>query len=270
MRALVGLLAALVLLGAGCGGDDETPQPTAGAGAEYELTDVENALEGAGLAIVRDGPAEISSEVSPSPDDSVHYADRSGAEFEVLVFATRAQARRAHGDIASTELVSDGGAYTTAANVVAALPRPPRDGAFREVWETFRRLAVKAGGSQPGDMGVGPGEIATHPDRYAGQTVTVAGTRVRLLAAGSERPLALVVRGRGVRELLVVPDRGVRVPAAARGPGGPADSPRIRATGVVTRLGEPGGPDVPHEDEALSFRGGDPVLLASSIEVASG
>jgi hypothetical protein len=269
-RALGALLAVCALICAACGDDDDVAPAVAGPARDYRLVDVENALEGAGLALVRDGPADIAPEVSPPPTSSAHYAARSGVEFDVLIFPTPARARRAHADIADTDLVADGGAYTTAANAVAALPRPPRDGALREVWQTFRRLAQHAGGADAGDVGVAPSAVSAHPGRYLGDTVTVVGTLVRRLPAGARRPLGFEVRGRGTGTLLVVPARDARLPAALRGSGGGGPSPRVRATGTVTRLGEPGAPAVPGEDGGLRFRRGDPVLLASSVVLASG
>ena len=253
----------LVLVFSACG-DDDRPTPSAEERAPLpRLRDVGNALEGAGLALVRDSDATIAAKVEPRPVDSARYAARSGPEFDVLVFADAAQARRAREDVAQTDLVSRGGSYTSAGNVIAAMPEPPGDGAYRVAWQTFRRLARKAGG--PRQTGVAPSEVAAHPEGYRGEQLAVTGGVVRLLPAGSERPLAFTIRGAGTRELLVVPRRGVAIPPTLTGAADTGPRPRARVTGEATRMRTEGGPTVPHEDGALAYLGGDPVLLASSV-----
>lgn len=266
MRALTAAIAALTLATlTACGEEDRPIASAEEQPANYRLRDAGNALEGAGLSLVTDGAADIAREVTPRPVDSARYAARNGAEFDVLVFADAAQARLARADVAETDPVAGGGAYTTAGNLIAAMPEPPGERAYRVVWQTFRRLARKAGGRQPGDVGVAPAEIASHPDRYRGEELTVTGRVVRLLPVGAEQPLAFTIRGDRRRELLVVPERGVDIPPALVDAPDTDPPPRVRVTGEATRMRDGGPPNVPHEEDTLAYRGGDPVLVAADL-----
>jgi len=85
----------------------------------------------------------IATEVEPEPVSARTLAAQNGTEFQVLTFASPADAERAWDSVLATEVVRQGGAATRAANVVVVAPVPPDESAVvRRVWGVVRDLAV--------------------------------------------------------------------------------------------------------------------------------
>jgi hypothetical protein len=159
--AIPGLLLplALGLLVGGCGADEVTTGRGAGEPSEavqrgepspyVNLSEVRDLLEPR-VAVVAQAlrGASLATEVDPQPVDHVRFAPRTGAEFDVLVFATPRAAREGLASVRETEVIRDGGSALRAANVVAAFPaRPSENPTYRVARRRFQALAAACEGS---------------------------------------------------------------------------------------------------------------------------
>ena len=146
-EALRRLLACTLALGAcalalGCGEDDADTADRVERDATpfITLTEAEGVIERGALAVVRTG-----GDVEPESDaaglaDAARYETQSGREFDVLVFASPAAARRASASVIDVE---DGESGIRAVNVLAVFPvRSNEVDAYRAVARAMRRLAL--------------------------------------------------------------------------------------------------------------------------------
>jgi hypothetical protein len=272
MRASLTVLATAVAVAlAGCGEEQEerTAAPARDAAVRYSIAEAESALEGAGLALQRDTGEYLLEDLQPRPMQAVHYASQAGREFDLYAFTDRRAARAALDDIASSEVIQEGGAYTFAANLVAVLPQPPRGGFYRRVWSTMRDLATDAREPVP-ERGVGVATISRDPESFLGEEVTVSAPVLRVLPSGGDRPVAVVLDGAGDESVLVVGDGGGRLPPQLGGEGTSGSRPRVMVTGQVGRVGDEGGPSLPPEAGVLAFRRGEVFVRASRVRVVEG
>jgi hypothetical protein len=255
------LLVLLALLPVAACGDESTQTTTASAAdadapSYLSLAEAEAAFEGARVELVRDREAIIAPEVHPAPRDSARFASNSGAEFGLLVFATAGDARRAVRSVQATDLVSRGGGYAVARNLIAVFPAE-RGAAHVTVARAMRRLAQQAGAPRPSLY-----EITQATQRYAGRIVTVDGTLNALVPRGSAHPRGLELVRAGDATILVVPAGDADVPEAILDTA--AHDPHLRAVGRVGVVGS----DVvtaAHTGD-LGLRDGDAVIVADSIE----
>ena len=137
----------LLLLGSGllvaCGGDDDDRAPrSADARAPHlSLAEVESVLERGRLGVVRTGGADRSplGDVPARLVESARYASQSGREFDVYVFASERDARRALSAILPRD--EEASSEARAANVVAVFPQRFREqDAYRAAASAMRRL----------------------------------------------------------------------------------------------------------------------------------
>lgn len=119
----------------------ETGTGTTAADARpYDMADVHSRLEGAGLMLVRTGGgAGLAGETDEPTLAAPRYEiSPSSREFELLIFSSRAAARRGLEDLRTPDLLLDEDyAFASAANVVAAFPQPADD--FRG-YDVVRRV----------------------------------------------------------------------------------------------------------------------------------
>jgi hypothetical protein len=270
VRATLTVLATAlaIALSAGCGDDQEQRQalPAQDAGRRYSISEAESALEGAGLALQRDTGAYLLEDLQPPALEAVHYASQAGREFDLYAFATTQAARSARDDVASAEIIEQGGSYITAANLIAVLPEPPDDGFYRRVWSTMHDLARNAREPEPA-RGLAVATISREPDAFLGQQVTLSAPVLRVLPSGGDRPVALVLDGAGDESILVVSDSGEGFPPQLGGEGTSGSRPRVEVTGRVGRIGDEGGPALPPDAEVLAFRRGDAFVRATQVRV---
>ena len=151
MRRLLICACALVTVGAfgGCGEDDDDPSVAAREGAApfITLAEAEAVIERGALAVVRTGGDADVGGVAGEPDreetsviDAARYESQSGREFDLLVFPSRAAARRAAGTVVD---VDAGESAVRAVNVMTVFPeRYDRVDAYRAVARAMRRLAA--------------------------------------------------------------------------------------------------------------------------------
>lgn len=208
----------LVVLGivagitAGCGDDDPDAASTKPAehAAFLTLTEVESVIEQGETAVVRTGGADdppLRDDVPPLLE-ATRYASQSGEEFDVLVFASHDDAKRARRSLVDRE---DDAAAVRAANVVAVFPGEIADvDVYRAAAEAMNRLrtACKPGGAGDGRLRrlcFDPDDVGAAPE---GEGVD------RDEAAERERPV--VVDGLRYDPLLarrlnprIVPDEGL-------------------------------------------------------------
>ena len=255
MRRPLALLTTLVaLVAAGCG-DGEPGDAVATTTipidppARFTIAEIGNALEGDGLDVVRDAQVGIASEVEPAPTDAVRFADRTGKELSVLVFATPADARRAIPSLADAAALDDGGAIASAYNAVAVLPERPRGGVYAVVQDVFRELRLA------GARRVALGRLVREREELLGAAVAARGRIVQRLPNGSPRPRAVTIRGPGGEEVLVAPADGGRLDL----PG----TEEIVVRGTLARVG--GARLDVARDGVLGFRTGDAVILADAV-----
>lgn len=181
MRTLV--LGACVAA-AGCGDDEAgSPGERPDQGSAFiTLAEAEDVIEKGRLAVVRTGAdADIGAATADAKledaalVDAARYESQSGREFDLLVFASPAAARRASPVVDA----ADGGAAIRAANVIAVFPtRPEQVDAYRAVARAMRRLADACESGATDDAGLrrvcfgpgpAPGEPAEGVDRDEAQ-----------------------------------------------------------------------------------------------------
>lgn len=142
------LLACTLALGAcalalGCGDDDADTADRAQHDTTpfITLTEAEGVIERGALAVVRTGGADVDSDVADAGlIDAARYGSQSGREFDVLVFASAAAARRASASVVD---VAQGESGIRAVNVVTVFPTRSNEGdAYRSVARAMGRLAV--------------------------------------------------------------------------------------------------------------------------------
>lgn len=119
---------------------DEDSEPSVGDTVIYDIADVQERLEAAGLMLVTTGGG---SGIEDETDEPTLAARRyeispSSREFELLVFPPRAALKRAVNDLKNPDLLLDQDhQLATAANVLAAFPEPTGD--FRG-YQIIRRV----------------------------------------------------------------------------------------------------------------------------------
>lgn len=152
-RRVLAALATLALSGcAGCGDDDENrgsgeerPQaigrvptgeaPFVGRDAAFGV------LRDAGLMLQRVRTrSAVAQRVRPAPVASARYAEKGGAQFDLLVFGSRRAAAVGEKSVLEARAVSD---TTRSVNLVAAFPTPiATESAYAAVREALRELAA--------------------------------------------------------------------------------------------------------------------------------
>jgi hypothetical protein len=152
--ALVLLVGVEVLAGCGGDGDERAPRPADARGPYLTLTEVESVLERGPLGLVRTGGGEPSSieDVSAPLVESARYASQSGRQFDVFVFASERDARRAMPAVARHD--EEASSAVRAANVVALFPkRFNQIDAYRAAADAMRklRIACTPGGAEGDD-----------------------------------------------------------------------------------------------------------------------
>lgn len=205
-RLLLVLACVAAGLAAGCT-DDEAPRAAVAerSNAYVSRSELERLLE-RDLKLQRSlrRDQRLAGELEPRPADGIRYAVvPSGREFDVLFFATPADAEDAEAGVRASEVVDGGGAFRRAANVIAVFPDEPADvDAYRRVTETLGALGQAcaergdpgfgelcygvadvtipaAGNRTPGPEDPGPAGEGTQPGDVleAGSTATVGGLR---------------------------------------------------------------------------------------------
>ncbi len=140
---LVLLVAGGLVVGCGGDADDRAPRPATTRGPYLTLTEVESVLERGPLGLVRTGAGEPSSlDDVPAPlVESARYASQSGRQFDVFVFASEHDARRALPAVVRHD--EDATSAIRAANVVAVFPkRFSQVDTYRVAASAMRRLRV--------------------------------------------------------------------------------------------------------------------------------
>jgi len=205
-RVLSVLVCLAAGLAAGCA-DDEAPRAAVGErpNAYVSRSELERLLE-RDLRLERSlrRDERLAGDLDPRPADGIRYAVvPSGREFDVLFFATPADARDAEAGVRASEVVDGGGAFRRAANVIAVFPGEPAEvasyGRVADTLETLGRACAEPGDPELGELcyGVadvilpgadtrtpgpddpGPAGEGTQPGDFleAGSTATVGGLR---------------------------------------------------------------------------------------------
>jgi hypothetical protein len=126
----------------GCGDDADTADRGERDATPFiTLTEAERVIERGALAVVRTGGGDVDPDVAEQGlVDAARYESQSGREFDVLVFASPAEARRASASVIDVE---DGESGIRAVNVLAVFPaRSNEVDAYRSVARAMRRLAL--------------------------------------------------------------------------------------------------------------------------------
>jgi hypothetical protein len=267
MTALTATAVLVSLFAGACGDDDDDGALPGGASevtqetvpleptAQFTVSQINDFLDGGGLAVVRDQPDGIWGDVDPEPIEIERFATRAGAEFDVLLFADAAAAQQAIPSVADAADVDDG-AITSAYNAVAVLPSRPDSGVSRQVFRIFRDMRTA------GAREIALDDLLEQRDEILGASVTVTGDVVQRLPNGSTRPRAITLRGPGpAGEIVVAPVESERLDV-------PAGVEQLTVTGELSIIGRPG--LAISEDGILSYRTGDPVIVADSVRPAEG
>lgn len=269
------LLASLTL--SACG--DEAPTVTAPsaqtATGVYSLSEAENRLEGTALDLQRDGADSALAEgLDPQPRTSQVYRSQDNSKLDLLVFPTPADARRVGPQLAEKELIKDGGAFTTAGNLVLAISGGPRDrDAYEAAFAIFRRLGDPTQGEE---LSTNNGAqtataVAEKGNAALGRKVTVRGPAGAVLPAGGPASALYLGGSTPGKRLLVIPEKADGIPsqlAAEPLPG--ADRPVVEVTGTVRRVSELGQFAEEGDRGFLASLTAAPALVAERITIVRG
>ncbi|MBA2347992.1 MAG: hypothetical protein H0V81_06840 [Solirubrobacterales bacterium] len=267
-------LAALTL--SACGEDDPrvTTPPAQTAAGTYSLTEAENRLEATALDLQRDSAdSALADGLDPEPRTVQAYRSQDNALLTLFVFATPADAERAVPRLAEKEPIKEGGAFTTAGNLILAVNGGPRDrDAYEAAFAIFRRIGDPTQDEELDTSGVLTAtELAEEGNAALGRKVTVRGPAGAVLPAGGPASALYLGGSTPGKRLLVVPEKADGIPAQlAAEPLPGADRPIVEVTGTVRRVSELGEYAEEGDRGFLAALTATPALVAERITIVRG